>query len=87
MAMSTRRRKVRMPKTSETIMFVLVREAFEVRREEACARPAVAAGFGSAVMENEVSVVVETMFVFVDKVAIVVIDVPVLVTKVMMVVS
>jgi hypothetical protein len=78
---------VRMPKTRETIMFVLVKEAFEVRREEACVRPAVAAGFGSAVMEKKVSVVVETTFVIVDKVAIVVIDVPVLVTKVIIVVS
>ncbi len=43
-----------MPKTRETIMFVLVKEAFEVRREEAWARPAVAAGFESAVMEKEI---------------------------------
>jgi hypothetical protein len=52
--MSTSKRKVRIPKMRETIKFVLVKDAFEVRRAEACARPAVAAGFGSAVMEKKV---------------------------------
>lgn len=52
--MSTSKRKVRIPKMRETVIFFLVKEAFEVRREEACARPAVAAGFGSAVMKKDV---------------------------------
>jgi hypothetical protein len=89
MAMAMSRRKVRTPRTRETVMFVRVRLAFEVRREEACARPAVAAGFGSAVTEKEteVCVAVETMFVFVDKTAVVVVVVSVLVAKVVIVVS
>lgn len=48
-------------------MFIRVRLAFEVRREGACARPAVAAGFGSPVTEKEICVALETTFVFVDK--------------------
>lgn len=88
-AMMIRRRNVRMPRMRETVMFVRVRLAFEVRREEACARPAVAAGFGSAVTEKEteVCVAVETMFVFVVKTAVVVVVVSVLVAKVVTVVS
>jgi hypothetical protein len=83
------RRKVRTPRTIETVMFVRVKEAFDFRREEACARSAVAAGFGSAVIEKEVCVAMETTFVFVDKVVIivVVVDVSVLVAKVTIVVS
>jgi hypothetical protein len=78
-----RRRKMRTPRTREMVMFVRVRLAFDVRREETCARPAVAAGFGRAVTENEVCVVVEMtfVFIFVDKV-VVVVDVSVLVAKV-----
>ncbi len=45
---------MRIPKTRVMVMFILVKEAFEVRREEASARPAVAAGFQSAVMEKEI---------------------------------
>jgi hypothetical protein len=33
--MNTSKRKVRIPNTRETVMFVLVKEAFEARREEA----------------------------------------------------
>lgn len=68
-------------------MFIRVRLAFEVRREGACARPAVAAGFGSPVTEKEICVALETTFVFVDKVVVVVVDVSVLVAKVKIVVS
>lgn len=39
--------------TRETVVFVLFKEAFEMRRGEACARPAPGAEFGSAVMEKE----------------------------------
>jgi hypothetical protein len=87
MPIMMRRRNVRIPSTRETVIFVRVRLAFEVRREFACARPAVAAGLGSAVMEKEVCVAVDTMFVFVAKVAVVVVVVSVLVAKVKIVVS
>jgi len=89
MMIMTSRTKVRMPRTRETVMFVLASVAFDMRRELACARPAVAAGFGSPVTEKEteVCVAVETMFVFVAKVAVVVVVVSVLVAKVNNVVS
>ena len=82
-----RRRKVKTPRTRETVMFVPVRLAFDMRRDEACARPAVAAGFGSPVTERAVSIAVETTLVFVDKVVVVVVDVSVVVAKVKIVVS
>jgi hypothetical protein len=68
-----KRMRVRTPRARETVMFVRVREALEVRREEAAARPAVAAGFGRAVTENEVWMTVETTLVFVAKVVVVVV--------------
>ena len=89
MMIMTSRRKVRMPRTRETVMFVFASVAFDMRRELACASPAVVAGFGIPVTEKEteVCVAVETMFVFVAKVAVVVVVVSVLVAKVKIVVS
>jgi hypothetical protein len=72
-----RRMRVRTPRTKETVMFVRVRVALEERREEAAARPAVAAGFGRAVMENEVWMTVETTLVLVAKVVVVVVEISV----------
>jgi hypothetical protein len=54
-------------------MFVPVKVAFEVSREEAAARPGVAPGFGRAVTESEIWVTVEMTLVFVDKVVVMVV--------------
>ncbi len=87
--MMTSRRKVKIPRTRETVMFVLVSVAFDMSSELACASPAVASGLGNPVTdkEMEVCVAVETMFVLVAKVAVVVVVVSVLVAKVKIVVS
>ena len=89
MTMMTSRRKVKIPRTRETVMFVLASVAFDMSSELACASPAVASGFGTPVTEKEmeVCVAVETMFVVVAKLAVVVVVVSVLVAKVKTVVS
>lgn len=53
--------------------FVLLREAFWLRREDSAARAAVAAGLGRGVTESVVAVVVEMKFVDVVAVVVVVI--------------
>ena len=66
-------------------MLVRARLAFEERSEFAAAREAVAAGFGSAVMESEVNVVVEITFAFVEIVVVSSVEIEVMIGEVIVV--
>jgi hypothetical protein len=80
------RTNIRIVRTRETVMFVRVKVAFEVRRDEVAAEPTVATGFSRAVTETKVWVTVLITLVFVDKVVVMSVETSVFVAKVVVVV-